>query len=63
MVIEIFPHEFVNTLNSSEVLFLMDLQVVEDMSAVVCGKHRVGIYYKFAQPILREEPFVFSSLT
>lgn len=63
VLIEIFPHEFVNALISSKVLFLMDLQVVEDMSAVVCGKHWVGIYYKFAQPILGEEPSIFFSLT
>lgn len=62
VLIEIFPHEFVNTIIFSKVLFLMDLQKVEDILAVVCGKHWVGIYYKFSQPVPGEESSIFSSL-
>lgn len=48
---------------SSEVLSLMKLQVIVNISAVKCVKHCVTKYYKFPQPTLRWEPPIFSSLT
>lgn len=55
--------DFFNTSIFSLVLFLSDLQVVEDMSAVACGKHWVGIRYKFSQPNLCEDSSIFTEMT